>query len=189
MRGYTEAHLADGAFAQAVDSFPHDYFIVASDDILIRRHALDQVVAQLKRHPVVTGYSQRSHTDWTVNLTAAPLEGDTPRAEAYQFLSFQDIVSAPTPTVRTWFTGMSLTGMNRELWQRFPFDCYRDKPSDRGYASDFHLSLRLQQARVPIMACRDAFAYHWRHEWRNTNHELDAPLLTGTIKPHTVFEP
>lgn len=176
---YTERELADGVFMAALREAGYDRYMICSDDILVRQGAVDRVVAALDAgHPVATGYSQRTHTEMVINLTSGPIRGPQPGPEAYDFLNLSDAVSKTEPLFRTWFAGFSITGMSMEMWEQFPFDCFGD-PWEGGMASDFSLSLRLQKAGVPIMAVRDAFAYHWRNEWRTVNHPDDAGLLVG----------
>jgi len=158
MRGFTEREIADQAFPTVL-GYDYDWLWLASDDIIIRQPALDAVrQVRDQGHPVVTGYSQGSHTDWTVNLTSEPLR-DGKLEDAYTFRQYHECVAWPEPTIPTWFTGMSLTGMSRDLWLKHPFECF----GTPGYASDFWTSARLQKADVPIVAAREGFAYHWRH--------------------------
>lgn len=159
MNGYTERGIADHAFP-AVLGYDYEWIWVVSDDIIIRQPALDAVrrVRDEGNHPVVTGYSQGSHTDWTVNLTREPLRPG-PLDQAYNFRQYPECVAWPDPVIPTWFTGMSLTGMTRDLWLKHPFDCF----GTPGYASDFWTSARLQEDAVPIVAAREGFCYHWRH--------------------------
>ena len=159
LQGFTEAALASEGFPQALE-YDFDWYWVMSDDIIVRPQALEAVrTVRDLGHPVVTGYSQRSHTDWRVNLTRQPLMAGSPGIAAYDFRTFAEIVSWPDRSVPTWFAGFSLTGMSREMWLRFPFETF----GDPGWASDFSLSQRLGLAGVPIMAAREGFAYHWRH--------------------------
>jgi hypothetical protein len=181
--GYTERQLADGVFASVIDAnrdFSH--FMVASDDVIIRWSAIGAILRRAPEHEVLTGYCQATHTEWRTNLTRAPLQGDLPRADAYDFIPFQEIVSGP-PTVRSWFTGMCLTFMPRMLWYEFPFQCFADKAEDPGYGSDFSLSKRLQEADIPITAVRDSFTYHWRNTQEHTNDPRDDRILVGQVEP------
>jgi len=179
--GYTEAQLADGIFKAALDLHPADFYLVASDDLLVRWPALDAVLDRRQDDCCVTGYCQFTHTDWRVNVTRRPLRGDRPERGAYDFLSYHELVSGP-PVRRTWFTGMSLTCMSAAMWEEFPFGCYQDGHG-RGYASDFHLSRRLQDAEVPVQVVREGFCYHWRHEQTHTNDPRDNQLVVGTVEP------
>jgi hypothetical protein len=178
LRGFSEREIATEAFPRVM-AMGYRWLWVVSDDVVARPCNL-LALRDLRDagHPVVTGYSQRSHTEWTVNLTDGPLVGDVPHPDAYRFRTFRDVVSWPVPEVPTWFTGMSMTGMRTELWAEYPFDCYGG-PDEPGYASDFSLSFRLQSAGVPILAARDAFLYHWRHEWVNTSDPRDADPILG----------
>lgn len=179
--GYTEQQLADGIFAEALARYPHDHYIVASDDLIVRWHAVDAIIDRLTDDSCVTGYCQFTHTDWRVNVTRRPLVGDTPNKGAYEFLSYHEMVSGPAVR-RTWFAGMSLTAMSADMWEAFPFGCFSDEHG-RGYASDFHLSKRLQDVDVPIQVVRDAFSYHWRHEQAHTNDPRDDRVLVGRVDP------
>lgn len=181
LTGYTEREISEGIFLAVLAQYDFDRYFVVSDDVIVRPYAFDAIRRILDLHlaPVATGYSQRSHADWTVNLTRKPLMADKPIADAYDFRHFREVVSHPSPWIETWFGGMSLTGMSREMWQRFPFGAFVDEGSPLGYASDFNLSKRLQDAEVPILAAREGFAYHWRHEWRSTNHPQDAKPKIG----------
>lgn len=159
LRGFTENEIQ--RVWPGVLAMQYDWLWLVSDDVIVREPALAAVRGLAsEEHPVVTGYSQRSHDNWVVNLTSEPLRGSLPAEESYTFMRYQDVVSHPTPVVPTWFTGMSLTGMSREMWTRYPFQCYDD--GRWGYGSDFNISSRLQGDNVPIVAAREGFAYHWR---------------------------
>lgn len=198
LSGYTENELAgngqDSVFAWALDNSDFDHYIVVSDDALVRQPCLDAVTRALDEGcEVATGYSQRSHTDMTVNVTDGPLRDSRPTVEAYTFRQLREVISWPEPLVPTWFAGMSCTGMSAEMWRKFPFGCFTDidsagEPLDRGYASDFHLSRRLQDARVPVYCVREAFCYHWRNEWQHTNHPDDDRVLVGEMKRQVVLQ-
>lgn len=179
LRGWTEARIEDVAFPQVLE-MDYDWLWVVSDDVIVRSQALDAVREHAGYGEPVTGYSQRSHTEWTVNLTRGPLYGDAPSVEAYDFHEYREVVAKPETLFRTWFTGMSLTGMPIALWRRFPFACFRDDVCSFG--SDFSLSLRLQEAGIRINAVRDAFCYHWRHRWQDTTHALDQKPVVGQEK-------
>lgn len=169
--GYTEKQIEETVFSQLLAEFvEYDFFYMVSDDAIVRPYALD-AVRKLARagNPVVTGYSQRTHQDWTVNLCATPLKGDHPSPEAYDFYLYEEIVGFECEEVESYFAGMSLTGMSRKMWERFPFRCFGGGARNTGYASDFSLSLRLQREDIPIMAARDGFCYHWRFDWQTTN--------------------
>lgn len=180
LRGWSERAIADRAWPLIMKTHlkGFDWIWIVSDDVIVRQQALDAVRRLVSQAPVITGYSQRSHTEWVVNLTREPLKGSHPHPDSYNFMEYKDVVSYPSSMIPTWFTGMSLTGMSYENWERFPFDCFYDP----GYASDFHLSLRLQEAGIPIVAAREAHAYHWRTDWVSTNNPDDESPLVGIEK-------
>jgi GT2 family glycosyltransferase len=165
---HTERQIMDDAFPQILAETDADWIWVVSDDAIVRQPAIEAVRTLARKHPVVTGYSQRTHDDWVVNLTKEPLYGSQPAVDAYEFYEFHEVVSWKTPVVPTYFAGMSLTGMSVEMWREYPFQCFGG-PRDTGYSSDFSLSERLQRAGVAIVAARDAFCYHWRWDWITTN--------------------
>lgn len=179
MDGFTEWEIMQEAFP-AVLEHDYDWLWLASDDLVVRPQALAAVRALRDDSgaPVVTGYSQFAHDDWRVNLTKAPLSATHPGDNPYEFFQFHEVYGNPEPAVRSWFTGMALTGMSREDWRRFPFKV----DFDPGWASDFNLSLRLQRADVPIVAARDGFCYHWRHHRLYGADERDAKVQLGAKK-------
>jgi hypothetical protein len=75
---------------------------------------------------------------------------------------------------RSWFTGFAFTFMSKDMWQRFPFDCI----GDPGYQSDYRLSVRLQEADVPIWASPDGFIKHLRLA-ESTKHLEGGTVVTG----------
>jgi hypothetical protein len=185
MQGYTEHGIMTDAFP-AVLEHDFDWLWLVSDDLIVRQPALD-AVRQLRDsgdHPVVTGYSQFAHADWTVNLTSEALRDSHPSHYAYVFRTYADCVSYPSPAIPTWFTGMSLTGMSHDLWQEFPFHV----DFDPGWASDFLLSKRLQDAGVPIVAVREGFTYHWRHHGLYGADERDEKVQIGNPRVTLVEE-
>lgn len=169
---HTEKEIETIAFREVLnvcDEDGFDWMWIVSDDVIVRPQALDAVRRLRDRgHRVVTGYSQRSHTDWIVNLTKTPLRGPHPSEASYDFYEFAEVVSWNADEVPTFFAGMSLTGMAVDDWKALPFMCFGGDGSNTGYASDFHLSARLQNAAIPIVAARDAFMYHWRTDWKST---------------------
>lgn len=176
--GHTEKQIEQEAFPEVLDVCGEnewDWLWVVSDDAIVRPYALAAVrlLARSGRHRCVTGYSQRTHDNWTVNLTKSPLRSPHPGVEAYEFMSYAEVVSHPERVIRTWFAGMSLTGMAVADWKLYPFTCFGGSGHDTGYSSDYSLSYRLQAAGVPIAAAREGFCYHWRADWVSTNNDED----------------
>lgn len=157
--GHTEKEIEELAFPTILSMCKYDWLWVVSDDAIVRPYALAAVRALMRKHPVVTGYSQRTHDNWVVNLSKSPLRAPHPSVDAYDFLTYAEVVSYPDEAVPTWFAGMSLTGMSTEMWARFPFGCYggAGRDGNTGYSSDFFLSYRLQENQIPIVAAREGF--------------------------------
>ena len=76
---------------------------------------------------------------------------------------------------------MCLTGMSREMWQRFPFGVCEG--SEVGWASDYSLCWRLQQAEVPIVAARDAHVLHVKTNWQTSETDPRKTLQIGHVEP------
>ena len=167
LRNYTEAQLVD-VIGNAVEAQLYDRYVIIGDDCIVSNDAL-QAVLQLhdEGHPVVTGYCNLDATDPRVSLTKTPFKTSTsaPQESDYNWYSLDEIYNLPpSAVIPTGFSGMCFTVMSRELWQRFPFGCY-GLPA--GFASDYHLSLRLRDAGIPIVAPKNGFVWHTKPDWRN----------------------
>lgn len=172
--GYTELELVD-VFAGIIEKTDYSHYIIVSDDVVVKQRAVDAVVACLEFHPVVTGWCNHDLIEPGVNLQRTPLPGyehPTTREE-WDWFHWAEVLSSPISWIGTYFAGMCLTGMSREMWQRFPFDCY---PLGHFGGSDYHLSWRLQEAGIPIVAARDGFVLHLKKSWLGAS---PAPLLLG----------
>lgn len=176
LQGYTERGLCE-AFPALVQNTDYSHYIAISDDTIIRQESLQAVIEGLEQDvaPVVTGWSNLDGKDPRVNLTRCPLKGDAPTVDAYDMLHWSEIMGHPEPFLQTWFAGMCLTGMSRELWERYPFDCF----GDPGYASDFKLCKKLEVDGVPILAAREGFVMHAKEKWNYLDTGLGRELLIG----------
>lgn len=161
LTGYTERQLVP-VIADLVHVTDYTHFVTISDDTVVTQRAVDTVYGLLEDHPVVTGWCNLDDTDPRCSVVDRPLTGDSPTLDSYGFMHWSRVVTHPEPTLRTWFAGMCLTGMSRELWQRYPFDVLG---SEQGWASDYSLCWRLQRDGVPIVAARDAAVLHVRERW------------------------
>lgn len=141
----------------------YDRLTMIADDAIVRSHALEAVLSLHAEHPVVTGYSNLSLTDYRVNLTKTPL-GDVPGEDAYNLYDLSEVMAWSEPTLPTFLTGYTLLCMSHAMWQRFPFEVYGDWP---GWASDFHVSKRLTREGVPIVAAREGFCFHTKEKWNH----------------------
>ena len=186
LRDMSEAQIADWwpRIMDAADGYQR--LIMVGDDSCPRWHALDTVLGLHEHQPdsAITGYSNLSAVDYRVNLTKSPLRGD-PSPDAYDLYTLQDIQEHPHMLVRTWLTGLTLLCMDTGMWERFPFDVYgRDAG---GFASDYHLSVRLDQAGLEMWAARDAFVWHVKERWNEGDQAPEKQLLVGKNDPALVL--
>lgn len=156
VRNWTERQIADN-WDEILGACDADKVLVVSDDALVSRGALDSVLGLLEAHPVATGWCPLAEGHELANLATNVLREGPPNPADYEFVRCDDVRGL----VATSFAGMCLTGMSRGLWGRFPFECY----SVPGFASDYHLSYRLQQAGVPIVSHGDARCEHVKAVW------------------------
>jgi hypothetical protein len=180
LTGYREADLIS-VIAELITDTDYSHYVVISDDTVVRPCAVETVYALLDAHPVVTGWCNLDDVDARCSVVDRPLEGATPSRESYSFMHWSRVVTHPEPTLRTWFAGMCLTGMSREMWQRFPFDVLAG--SEHGWASDYSLCWRLQQANIPITAARDGSVLHVRQRWDTADVDPRKKLLVGQVPP------
>jgi GT2 family glycosyltransferase len=178
LRSYTEAELAE-VLPEFVRTAPaeYDYFLCVSDDCVVQPAALAAVLELAERHEVVTGYTRLDATSPFVNITKRDLAGDTPVAGAYDFYTYADVAAADGPEVFTGFVGFALTGMSRELWERFPFRPFGGGPT--ACASDFSLSIRLRDAGVPMVAATGGYVEHVKQVWNQRDTDPRKRLLIG----------
>lgn len=184
MTGYTDAELG-AVHTELVARTHYDFYLVVSDDCVVTQEALDAVLELLEAgHPAATGWSRLHTRSREVNLCHAPLRGDAPTIQGYSFYTFAQIRSDDRPVIPTHFMGFSLTGMPRELWQRFPYQAYTERRA-RGYSSDFNLSRRLRDAGVPMVAAKAAYVEHLKVRGRKPpSHRL----LVGEMEKQVRIE-
>lgn len=158
----------------------YDRLILISDDGVVRQHALDAVRELLDEgHPVVTGYSNLDATEklsGVVNLNRAPL-GFQADPSSFSLYTFGEVMCWPERAVPTTFCGFALTGMRRELWERYPWVA--------SGGADFMLSKRLAADGVPIVAARDAFVWHVKEMWNRPDRDPRKGLLVG-VEPAAI---
>lgn len=161
MTGFTERELCS-VIPEIIASTDYTHYVIVSDDTVVPQRAVDAVYAHLDGHPVVTGWCNLDEQSALCSVVDKPLVGDAPTADSYSFMHWTRVVMHPDDLIRTWFSGMCLTGMAREMWQRYPFSVFQ---GGNGYASDYRLCWRLQQDEVPIMAVREGVVTHVRERW------------------------
>jgi GT2 family glycosyltransferase len=186
--GWTEYQLTD-VINQWVSDPPVDFshLVLVADDCIVSQPALDAVLAVARQgDPVVTGYCRLDYTHPDVNITRRPLMGDTPSVGAYDFWSFLEVEEWPGEVMPTGFVGFALTCMSRELWREFPFGCFGSP--GRGYASDFHLSHRLRDAGVPMVAATGGYVTHVKERWNTLDRAPEKRLMLGEVAAEVRFE-
>jgi len=185
--GYRETELEDmGIFASVIEQAKekgYTHVSVISDDGLITNKAFDKVLELSNRYPVSTAFCKIDKRSTLVNLARAPLIQEQPYSlDDYHLYEYNDL---PGDDIKTYFTGLALTTMPIQLWQEFPFRCYRADYSQNGYASDYFLSKRLQDAGISIYTHRDTEVVHEK-ELHSTN--IGQVLFIGEIYRSIIWE-
>jgi len=178
---YTEWELVD-VLRSIVDddAIPFTHMLLCADDVVVTPEALAAVLdLAAAGHPVVTGWCRLDATHPLANITDGPLVGDDPTPEAYPFRRADEVAAYPSPVVPTGFAGFALTCMSRDLWRRFPFGAYGGPSCS--WSSDFHLSRRLRDAGVPIVAARDGYVRHLKERWGKLDTDPRARLMIGEL--------
>lgn len=161
----------------------HTHLSVISDDTIVPRASWQAIQRNLADGACTTGWCNlQLHADARVNLSDTPLPTYRPEVASYDFPTAWDVLTGPQ--IRpTFFTGMCLTTMPLDLWDDFPFMVYPP-----GFASDYHLSYRLQSARIPIRCVRGAFVKHVKSTFNTTDPTDGRQLLIGTEPPETLWD-
>lgn len=185
MSGFTDAQLGP-VHRAIVASTDYDAYLVVSDDCIVTQAALDAVLQALEAgHPAATGWCKLHTRSQDANLCRRPLIGDTPNRNAYPFYKARQVRSDPRAIIPTHFMGFALTGMTRELWERFPYGAFTEI-RETGYASDFHLCIRLRDAGIPMVAARAGYVEHLKEITRAK--PASHRLLIGEMKPEVRIE-
>jgi GT2 family glycosyltransferase len=180
LSNYTEWQLVD-VLSDIVLDEAHEFthLCLVADDCIVTQDALDAVLGLAEEHPVVTGYCRLDSTHPEVNITRRPLMGETPSVGAYDFYPYDDVAQWPDAVVPTGFVGFALTCMSREMWARFPFGCFGS--GSRGYSSDFHLSRRLRDEGVPMVAAKAGYVTHVKERWNQLDRAESKRLMIGEL--------
>ena len=178
LQNYTEWQLQE-----VIDSIVRDesihftHLCLVADDCIVTQSALDAVLEHAPHESVVTGYCRLDWSHPLVNITKSALHGEKPSAGAYDFYSLDEVQAWPDEMVPTGFVGFALTCMSREMWREFPFRVFGTE--SRSYSSDFNLSMRLRDARMPMAAVRDGLVGHLKKRWNTTDDTAGRELLVG----------
>jgi len=189
LSNYTEWELI-GVMASIMrdETIPFTHAVLCADDCIVSQGALDAVLEAARREDgcAVTGYCRLDATHPEVNVTRRPLMGEVPVAGAYDFWRYDDVREWPAPVFDTGFVGFALTCMSREMWRRFPFGVFGGP--EQSWSSDFHLSMRLRDAGVPMVAARDGYVLHVKEQWQRLDRAPEKRLLIGEEPAGVVVE-
>lgn len=177
LSNYTEWQLQEVMHELVEGEVPFTHLCLVADDCIVTQQALDAVLAHAPAHPVVTGYCRLDWSHPLVNITRAPLHGHMPTAGAYDFYTLEDVQAWPEPVVPTGFVGFALTCMTRELWREYPFGAFGS--AHQAWSSDFHLSMRLRDAGVPMVAAREGLVGHLKKRWNKLDDTPGRELMVG----------
>lgn len=168
---FTEREVA-GRINEFIAETDFDAYAVIADDCVCSQAALDAVLAAFGdgRDPV-TGWTTLDAESAFANVTCEPLLGDEPHAGAYEWTLAEDLERERGP-VECFFMGFAFTLMSRELWLRFPFDCF----GGQGFASDFHLSRRLRDAGVAMTVVPAGRVEHLKERWNESDKDPEKRL-------------
>lgn len=180
LTGYTKAEVID-VTADVVNTTGYDHYLLVPDDCVVSQAAVDAVVALLDDdHPAATGWCRLAKGDPRANLTTSPIRGDRPSVAGYDWWLAADVDAYPQEVVPTGFMGMALTGMSRDMWLRYPQDGYRTS-TGHAFSSDFHLSRRLRDDGIPMVAARSGYIDHVKEVWNRRDRLAENRLLVGQI--------
>jgi hypothetical protein len=176
--GYTETGL-EQAFEKFIGETDYGNYIFISDDVVANQDTLDRVLHGLDKFPIVTGYCNIDPESPFVNLSAQPLQKTWPATvDDYHFMPKVFADYNDEPFFQTWFAGLCMTGLSREMVLKFPFRCFKGPGKQEGWGSDYNLSWRLQQHSEEIRAARGAFCKHLGGNMRLP------PTLIGRVPAH-----
>ena len=169
----------------------HDYthYIIIGDDAIVTRQAAETVLqyTKNKKCDVFTGWMNMHIKDdgsfsdqSTVNQNRIRCTDPSwgPAREEYgEWITMETMRKLPPELVRTSYANFALTGMTKEMWEKYPISCW-----PRGNSSDHHLSLRLQNDGVKVWTHPKAFIRHLRRGWS----PLPDHWLVGTVPPEII---
>tara|TARA_R110001592_G_scaffold360282_1_gene668397 strand:- start:3521 stop:4234 length:714 start_codon:yes stop_codon:yes gene_type:complete len=152
--------------------YDYTHFIIIGDDAIVTRQAAETVLHYTKsdKCDVFTGWmnmhieSDGSFSEEsTVNQNKIGCKDPSwgPAREEYgSWVTMEQMRKITPQLVRTSYANFALTGMTKEMWEKYPVSCW-----PRGNSSDHHLSLRLQNDGVKVWTHPNAFIRHLRKGW------------------------
>lgn len=186
MQGYCEHGLVD-VIAGIVGDTDYDRYAIIADDAVVSQRALDAVLEHHATMPdgAVSGWSNVDASSDLSNVMTSDLVAKVPRStHDYDLLTIDEVRAAPAP-FRARFSGLALHVMSRELWQRYPFAVFGGSP---GWASDYHLSRRLQEDDVPLVVHPRGEVHHVKETWNRMDDDPRKKLQVGARHERVVYD-
>lgn len=166
----------------------YSHLSIISDDGYIEKDCVENIYAFAEKYPVVCGWCNIDAVSPFSNISKSKLTIEVPTKNCIDLYTIKEVEDYKTEEIKTWFSGFSFHTMSIELWEEFPFGCYR-KPNGITLASDYHLCYRLQQKNIPIVAVKSGRFLHMRkkvvlHQGivKQSNHVI----LVG-VKPKSII--
>lgn len=160
----TEAEAARKINAAVAENPTYDAIGMIADDCIVSQEALDAVLDDLEEAEAVTGWCRLDRTHPLANVTKGPMKLRHPGIDAYgPWYQARELIEHEGARLPTGFMGFALTFLTRELWDRFPMQPMA--ADGKGFASDFSLSLRLQEAGVPMWVTCCSQVTHVKERW------------------------
>lgn len=210
MKGFWEVELNNvmRSVVERAEWEDYTHLALLSDDIVLQADSMHKVFDLIERgHPAVTAYCDMFRGSPDVNITKKPFDNTTEPLTRYYLYTRDEADNYESDVIPTWFMGWGFSMMSIEMWKRFPFIALSDNPSrDKGWASDWHSSVRLHKASIPMVAPRGAFVQHLKAApgapltmarptrydiamWRRKVKPLvGSELLIGSIPKEVVWE-
>jgi len=113
---------------------------------------LKQMLRELEKFTVLTGYCRIRPNDNRLNITKTPLLGDFPSYIGYNFYTVEDVERMKKYNIvygRTYFVGFSLTGFHKSVFEKVSYGTYDGGTFD-GWGSDYFISRQLNSLNIPM---------------------------------------
>lgn len=179
IRGRTEMEIAE-LFPVILRQWERSSGLVGvvSDDVVVTQRTVDRVFdlsAKIGGAPA-SGWCCLDSTSPIASVCCNDLVDTNPQPSSYELETAEWVRSHAEP-FRASFAGLALHVMDRGMWDWYPFGAYGD--GKRSWASDYHLSRRLNQDGVPILVDPDAFVLHLKERWQCRDRAPEKQLFIG----------
>lgn len=185
-RAFTEPQVCEqmNKFVRETD---YTHYIINSDDVIVYKRAIDNVLTNAPYYDVYTGWSnQHFENDKMSALTNVclgffrDLKGHSPEKEEYPQWELVNDVLSKSFIRQTSNACFSITCFKKQVLLDYPLQTW---PNTN--ASDHHISMRIQRgAKYTIWTHRDAFCRHLRRGWQ----PLKDSWLVGNERPKIIYE-